>query len=101
MIRAPRENTGGVLRRTGALGLDNEEWYLQSESPRTSKVEATFPLANTEVRVRHRLGKRARAFRVLSKTAVADIYLSATKADKWFIYLKSSVGGVTVSLEVL
>ena len=65
-------------------------------------IEVTFPsAANTEQAIYHSLGRTPVGYNVVRRTAACDIYDSSS--GSWsdsVMYLKSSVGNVTVTLEV-
>ena len=90
------------------LALDpiHEEW-LQGEiepgSKRSRVVEHTFgSTADTEERIRHNLGARPTGFRVVDQDGAGTVYrdTATTKANRRFIWLKSSVASRKVSIEV-
>lgn len=64
-------------------------------------VEAahTFGAANTEERVRHRLGRPPTGFKVIGQDAAGTVYESGRKHDRFFLYLKSSAASLKVRLE--
>jgi len=55
---------------------------------------------DTETRIRHWLGQIPTGFQITNQGAAGTVYSSGTKATRHHIYLKSSVAGLTVDLEV-
>lgn len=68
----------------------------------TSEVTYQFVAANTEERIRHKLGSRPTGYRVVEQDAPGSVYRDelATRNDQFFVYLKSSAAGLTVRLEI-
>jgi hypothetical protein len=63
-------------------------------------VDHTFgAAANTEERVRHGLGSMPQGFQVIDKSAACDVYTSKAP-DRFYLYLRSTVGSVTVRLRI-
>ena len=98
-----RKQRMGVLPL--GMPLQQREFYLQAVEPAVEKrqiLTVTFPTANAEVRIRHKMGVRPVGFTVLKSnlTGGNTIYESGTRWDKNFLYLKSSEAGVTVTIEI-
>lgn len=92
------------LTAGGDLALD--EWIRRYAEPAADrKVEVTHTFGATpdvEERIRHALGVKPRSWKVTKQSAAGTIYrenrIRANNA--WYVYLKSSVGGLTITLEV-
>lgn len=78
------------------------EDFVERASGTKSEVKQTFAAANTEVRIRHKLGRVPGGFRVIDQDLAGSIYRAAdaTKWTRHHVHLKSSVAGVTVRIEV-
>lgn len=77
--------------------------YITPSSKRAVMVEHTFGATpDVEERVRHRLGQQPTGFRVVGQSAAGSVYRPAvsTVNTKNHLHLKSSVAGLTVTLEV-
>lgn len=76
--------------------------HLAPQAKAVSRIAYTFTAANAEVRIRHRLGHVPQGYRVIVQDRAGSVYRAgdATKSTRQFISLKSSVAGLTVSLEV-
>lgn len=93
----------GSLPPSSGLRTATERWIRREVEPAIkprSTVSHTFAAANTTERVRHRLGMVPRRWVVVSKSAACDVYDGGQAADRFYLYLKSTVSGVTVSLEI-
>lgn len=88
--------------RTG-LNPQMQRWmqdFAEQASGPTHELSHTFGAsANVEERIRHKIGRRPAGFRVIDQLAAGSVYTSKP-ADRFHLYLKSSVAGLTVRLEV-
>jgi len=77
--------------------IDAINGKLDFSNLKTQQVSVTFNGANTNQSISHNLGKTGVSYIVASKSATCDIY-SGSGDTSSTINLKSTVGGVTVSL---
>lgn len=76
---------------------------VEQGTERKSVLDHTFgTVADTQERIRHQLGVVPRGFRVIDQDKAGTVYRTPTMtpADRFFVYLKSSVASLTVSIEV-
>ncbi len=92
-----------------------KEWiqqYAETGLAKKTEIPFTFPLADTEYRVRHLLPYVPTAYRVISRNQAGTVYTATLpdapatvdsvekKFDKFYLYLKCDVAATTVLLEV-
>lgn len=68
------------------------------ENIRSQTVSVTFPQANVDVAVRHKLNKIPVNFLVVNKSQALDVYHGAGADTLGMIFLRSTVAGATVTL---
>jgi len=86
----------------GPLDIRFQQWFEQELGVASRKVServATFPVADTQVRVRHNLPAIPTGYRVIQQSEAASIY-NTRKPDRFYVYLKSDTAGVTVTIEI-
>lgn len=99
----------------GAMNPRLREWmqqHLERAARPVTEVTFTFPLADTEYRVRHKLPVIPTGYRVIRRNKAGTVYTATfpdapatvdsveKPFDKYYIYLKCDLAATTVVLEV-
>jgi len=87
----------------GPLNPRLREWmrqHVEQAARARSQVSVTFPEADTDVRVRHRLPGLPTGYRMIRSDSAGSVYDGSRAGDRHYLYLRSNTAGITVTIEV-
>jgi len=81
------------------------EWVKQYAEPgikKKTQITVTFGSSGQELAIRHKLGTVPTGFTVIDQDGAGSVYRDSTtsKPTPFFLFLKSSGSGITVTLEI-